>query len=71
MTRTEENTINRRDLRSGKAAKILGISMPTILDLARAGEIPYAETKGGHFRFSRQEVIAYGLKKGFLTDKNN
>jgi len=70
MTTNDEITIDQRNLSSGKAARILGVSIPVLLDLAKAGDIPCAETKGGHFRFSRQEIVDYGLESGLLKNKN-
>lgn len=44
-------------LTSGEAAKILRCSRKTIRRWAKKGNLPHTTTLGGHFRFSRADIL--------------
>lgn len=46
-----------KDLTSTTAAKLLGVSRPTLIKLARSGELP-SHTVGTHTRFHREDILA-------------
>ena len=46
------------ELTSSTAAQLLGISRPTLLKKAQAGEIPSFKV-GSHTRFTREDVLAF------------
>lgn len=50
------------ELTSNTAADVLGVSRPTLLKLARNGEVPSSKV-GSHTRFKRDDVIAFKAKR--------
>jgi excisionase family DNA binding protein len=44
---------------TGEVAEMLGVSDRTIVNWARAGELAYFTTPGGHRRFNEAEVRAF------------
>lgn len=51
-----------RDLTSVEAAKMLGMSRPTLLKLAAQGEIEFHKV-GSHSRFARKDIRAFQEKR--------
>ncbi|GAA1972693.1 helix-turn-helix domain-containing protein [Catenulispora subtropica] len=52
-----------KDLSTGEAAELLGISRPTVVRLAEDGEIEYTRPSV-HRRVSRESVLAYRERRG-------
>lgn len=51
-----------RELRTTAAAEMLGVSRPTLLKLARDGEIP-SHKVGAHHRFMLDDVLEYRSRR--------
>ncbi len=47
------------ELSTQEAAKLLGVSRPTLIRMLDAKDIPYRTTKGNHRRVPRRALVAY------------
>jgi len=46
-------------LTPAEASKLLGVSRPTVTQMAKYGLLPYTDTPGGHHRILREDVERY------------
>lgn len=52
-----------------EVAEILGVTRQTVCNYVKKGKIKSFETKGGHARFNREELIKYLDDKGLILEE--
>lgn len=57
--------------KTGELAKLLGITIPTVIRYCETGYIPYHTTETGHRRISANDVCSYLEKQNMLFDDEN
>ncbi len=57
-------------LTSGEAAKLLRCSRRTVCRLAKNGRLPHTMTLGGHFRFSKADILEVLENQTSATEEN-
>ena len=51
-------TVTNDIITTGEAARLLGVTIPTMRRYAAAGRLPYTRLPTGHYRFLRLDVLA-------------
>ncbi|MBD3170473.1 MAG: helix-turn-helix domain-containing protein [candidate division Zixibacteria bacterium] len=62
-----QETLKRKMVSTGQAAKLCSVTPDTVLKWIKAGKIPASRTAGGHFRINREHLMAI-IESGELIE---